>query len=566
MITMRQIIAFVIPSILLIIMSTNISYGLNVWHTTDLVRYNANNQDYFRPAGSSKISLHAAGNETVAFQIVLSDIPKTLEQITINTDHLKGEKIFEKRNIELFLLQNCQETYQPDCIVPIESGEPLSCDALTKDDKKIWFDLYVPSEQLAGIYRGDIEIDLGKKNLVNIEVELTVYPFQLPGKPSLETDLNNYGVGFVKVWKREIGSDKGYEIERAFHRLARKHRMTFNPLPYKSQRGSPHPTMAPKIVGKGDNIHISDWSAYDKRYAPYFSGTAFEDGIAIDHQYLPFNPEWPSDFSNYLTDRETYEKEWIIIGKEFVRHFEEKGWNNSVFQIYLNQKPRSNNRIPWNLDEPKGVKDYQALRYYADLTHKVFSEEGKAKVKFRIDISHFYCDKHRRNPLKDFRVNGGGEILSPVDVWVISKHSMDNLRPQKEALKLKTLGKTLYEYLIAPLIDSPLLMGVQYGWTAWLRDEDGIMFWNTVKKKGKVSNGNDFLVYTGTTYGINGPIASVRLKTIRRGIQDYEYIKLASKYKKEEVSRIVKNCDLSNLNSYKKSLNKLANIIISSRN
>ena len=50
------------------------------------------------------------------------------------------------------------------------------------------------------------------------------------------------------------------------------------------------------------------------------------------------------------------------------------------------------------------------------------------------------------------------------------------------------------------------------------------------------SNGNGVLFYPGTdtlypedSYGINGPIASLRLKHWRRGLQDVDYIALAAK-------------------------------------
>jgi len=345
--------------------------------------------------------------------------------------------------------------------------------------------------------------------------------------------------------------------------MARKHRMTFNPLPYKSQRGTPHPTMAPTLESKGEKIRIKDWAEYDKRYAPLFDGTAFQDGIPLDHQYLPFNPEWPSKFSNYLDNREVYEKEWELIAREFVRHFKEKGWDKTIFQVFLNQKPRPNNRIPWNLDEPKGVADYKALRYFANLTHKVFRRAGNVKFKFRIDISHFYCDKHKGNPLKDFRVNKGNLILEPVDIWVISKHSMDSVIAQGHALKLKEKDKIIYEYFSGhrmPLITNPLINGIQYGWNAWLRQEDGILFWNTVKKKDRVSNGRDFLLYPGVIRGAKGPITSIRLKAIRRGIQDYEYFRLASKYK--DIDPLIKKYMTENPDDYQKCKIKIAELII----
>ncbi len=298
--TAKHLFVLLLSGLLIFILLTRTSSGVEIFHTTSFIRYAPNTKVHFTPTHSTKVLLYAAKNETISFQIVLSDIHKTAKQISIKTVDLKGKNTFSKKNMNLFLLRYCQESYQPDCLIPFQSGDPVSIET-TKEDadhQAIWFDLYIPSHQPPGLYSGNIEIKLNEENPIKAVVELRVYPFTLPEKPSLKVDLNNYGVGFVKVWGYKAGSEKGYKIERAFYRMARKHRMTLNPLPYKSQRGNPHPTMAPKISGSGNNIHISDWSEYDKRYEPYFSGSAFEDGIPIDHQYLPFNPEWPSDFFN----------------------------------------------------------------------------------------------------------------------------------------------------------------------------------------------------------------------------------------------------------------------------
>jgi hypothetical protein len=63
-------------------------------------------------------------------------------------------------------------------------------------------------------------------------------------------------------------------------------------------------------------------------------------------------------------------------------------------------------------------------------------------------------------------------------------------------------------------------------------------------------NGDGVLVYPGQDVkysnedrGIPGPVASIRLKNIRRGMQDYEYLWLARKNGlNEEIAQIVDTC------------------------
>jgi len=543
------------------------SSDLELLHTNNYVRYNEQNKKYYKITRSSPIHLLGAGNETMSFQMVVKGIENSDERLSIECPEFSGPAFFDIKNINHFSLEKCQEHFLPDCLVPFDDLTIANKYDLSNGFKVIWFDFHIPVNQAPGSYSGEIKVRIGGDKLRRVQIELQVYPFNLTMKPSLKADLNNYGVKFVKEWGVETGSDAAYRIERAFYRMAREHWMTFNPMPYKSQRGKPHLTMAPELEGSGDKIRVKDWREYDRRYGPLFDGTAFDDGIPIDHQYLPFNPEWPSEFSNYLTRRDVYEREWELIAGEFESHFSEKEWNKTVFQIYMNQKPRPHNRIPWNLDEPKGDKDYRALRYYADLVHTVFPPSENDRFKFRIDISHFYCDKHKGNRLKDFRRNRGQYLLESVDIWAISQHSMDSAVAQKQALKLRKKGKIIYEYFSGgrmPLIGEPLLKGVKYGWNSWLRKEDGILFWNTVKRADKVSDGKDFLIYAGQNRNFDGPIASIRLKAIRRGIQDYEYFKAASQYR--NVDSITAKYMTENPEDYQKCRAELANIIISATN
>jgi hypothetical protein len=52
-----------------------------------------------------------------------------------------------------------------------------------------------------------------------------------------------------------------------------------------------------------------------------------------------------------------------------------------------------------------------------------------------------------------------------------------------------------------------------------------------VERNGDVQNGEGFLIYRGETMGLDEPVASIRLKLLRRGSQDYEYFWLLARKK-----------------------------------
>ena len=81
-------------------------------------------------------------------------------------------------------------------------------------------------------------------------------------------------------------------------------------------------------------MHVKDWSEFDERYGPLYDGSAFQEGRPVEHQYLPFNPQWPSAFSLYYENRQRYEEEWHRVALDFEKHFREKKWSQTVFQIY----------------------------------------------------------------------------------------------------------------------------------------------------------------------------------------------------------------------------------------
>ncbi|MFQ5559903.1 MAG: hypothetical protein ACE5FU_04860, partial [Nitrospinota bacterium] len=322
-------------------------YSVELSYSDLAVTYALNKEKFIPLKRNSTIELFSARNEAVFFQVALTSFERS-GILKIQKKGLSGEG--KRTRVNVYTVERCQTQFDSDCLIPVTGLGELQA---SRGELSVFFiELKVPEGVPQGEYRGAIQFFLGQSNVAVVNYKLKVHPFTLPKQPSLKVDLNNYGAGFVSEAGYSPGSEDAAFMIQKYYRFVSEHGMVFNPLPYKSQRGNPHPGMAPILEGEGENIKVKDWTAYNRLYGPIFDGTLFASKIPIEHQFVPFNPEWPSDFKNFFSDRKRYETEWERIAKEFLLNFKKMGWYQTTFQVYLNQNPKPNNKIPWNLDEP----------------------------------------------------------------------------------------------------------------------------------------------------------------------------------------------------------------------
>jgi hypothetical protein len=87
------------------------------------------------------------------------------------------------------------------------------------------------------------------------------------------------------------------------------------------------------------------------------------------------------------------------------------------------------------------------------------------------------------------------------------------------------------------LLDYPLIQYRVAPWINWSVGASGLLYWATgywressdpwtIPTTYGVLNGDGALVYPGGAVGYAGPVASMRLKALRDGIEDYDYLEL----------------------------------------
>ncbi len=275
---------------------------------------------------------------------------------------------------------------------------------------------YVPKTTTPGEQKLSLSLKVGDKE-VAIPVALRIHSAVIPDTLSFHVSLNAYGSPGDRLGDKE-GSPGFIELERSFHRLAHEHRGTLAIVPY-SHRGRLHWNVAPETRRNGSKVEVTSWDKFDERYGPYFDGSAFKglprDGVPLAHIYWPHHENWPLPINEYYSYRgkiedhwrdapapeqafaEDYGKAFAAMVREFATHAASKGWTNTQFQVFLNNKPdirwhrHENEGAWWRLDEPVTPEDHLAIRYFAKRAVDAVRDLKSVKVKFRADLSRPQC-------------------------------------------------------------------------------------------------------------------------------------------------------------------------------
>ncbi len=345
------------------------------------------------------VTLTAAGNEVVAFQLIVARKAGPLAGVKVDLSDLvgpDGRRIAARPNAQTYRLWYVRSLARPrraagpgqiedrtirpvawhgDACLPLFAPFAPSFDLPAADNaipdqanQAVWVDLFVPRDTPAGDYAGQVTVSAGDSS-ATLPLTVRVLPLALPDSPSWRVELNCYG-GLDRFAGVNADDPNVAEAEHTFYRLAKSHRLMINALPY-GQRGTVDKARVPVLSGEGAQVKVSDWSPWDKRLGPLLDGSAFTAdkgyvgpgaGTPISHIYLPFHENWPLPVEKYygdyadLADRLDF-AEWAkksrpleqaygpdfkagyrAVARQFAEHFRQKGWTGTEFQFFLNNK------------------------------------------------------------------------------------------------------------------------------------------------------------------------------------------------------------------------------------
>jgi hypothetical protein len=466
--------------------------------------------------GAPAIKLAAARNEYEAFQVAVQAAGKTVTVADVNLTDLVGDggrKIAADR--ATFFREHCVYVRRPsphsdarvglypDALVPFLN--PIDGSALTEwqEDRNekgakydaiprrvhpgftevFWVDLFVPPDAAAGDYRGQVKVKIEGQSALELPVELHVWDFQLPEIPTVRS---HFG-GFARVASAHglKPSDPGFEeIEERYLAAMAAHRIT--------------PDVPRRLLPKANpDGSINPSGTYEKL-------AAFVKRHHVNAIQVPFGFTGdPAGKNRDLTKR------YLAAMQAYLA---EHGWLDGAY-IYL-------------LDEPNDKEAYETVRRLAAVAHE-------AAPKIRV-----LCTEQTKSSNSEW-----GDLYKAVDIWV----PLWPLHDEPTAKERLAAGEQLWSYTalcqgggkaLYWQLDFPLLNYRVWAWLNYRYQITGLLYWTAVYW-GHVKdpwldqpsfrlayNAEGMLLYPGRDAGFDGPVVSMRLKQIREGMDDYEYLHL----------------------------------------
>lgn len=409
-------------------------------------------------------------------------------------------------------------------------------------NQSILVEMLVPKSARPGIYRSEVQVSANGRT-DRIPLDLEVNSLTMPDTLSFDVSLNTYG-SMGGPFGIDDRTEAYRNLEREFHRMAHAHRSTLSPLGY-SHSGNITANYAPKIAVDGADLRITDWTSWDAQFGPYLDGSAFKglprDGVPLTHLYTPFHEAWPVDITAHyhytptfrdfpatitehalkaLPIEEAMDKGmadgFVAVVKQWAAHMREKGWTRTRQQLYQNDKnyykdPKMGGRGTswWLLDEPNYRDDWLALAYFARLFREGMKGFQDVPIVHREDISRPQWQRDYLDGLVDLMVLSG---------------ELYGKGPRLKEMK-ENLGVQFWNYGEANPIRQTNLTAEAWAIRAWLAGADAIVPWQSVGTDANYERPDPTaLILPGKRFGIIGPVATLRLKALRRAQQDVEYL------------------------------------------
>ncbi len=514
-----------------------------------------------------KASLQAARGEYISFQLVLTNkSAMPLKGIDVSMLPFKNNTAQIANLPELFLewavevktpstgypKASLGKGWYPDALIPftyIQQGTkstkrewiyPLQLPDFNNRIEKqqsqiVWVDQYIPFEKEkanAGIYQSSISVTIGAVTKA-IPVQIEVWDFAIPNENMLKASLQHEG--FV--------SSMNEKDELEIYQLMKRNRVCVMDPTYK-------PTLK-----KTGNTYAVDWRSFDKRLKKYLTGEAFTKAYGYD-----FGPGYGTPVETFLLPFDVYGKHetagWPDVGKPAVERNAAKkaAYVHIVQQVRAHLKPLLNLKTTDvtvylnGLDESYFPEAWDRMAYYGNLFKKEYPE-----AQFRVDggyndsamqvIEHaisswaVHTIEFDENKMHKYTAMGINQWLygpmiyeSKTNSWVGSSTFTD-----LPLVNDRAISWSVWKYKAHSWISWGLGAGWKAAWydpETWKSANDG---GNAEGYDQKKLNGNALLVYAP---GIipNVPVAcpSIRLKTMRNGVQEYEYMRLLSALDKNE--------------------------------
>src|SRR5581483_442124 len=553
----RSLVAFADRVIFLIftllVLAPHAASAMQVWtdHATVKIRPTS-------PAKPDQLSaaLSAAKNEFESFQLVVTADQGNLSGVDVTVGDLSdghGNLIAADSIMiykEAFIRIKTPSTIQgdtgewPDALIPkkdeyvgeVRNAFPFSISA--GRNQPVWIEIYVPSTAPAGLYTGKATVTATGQNPVEIPIQLTVRNFTLPSVSTLKTA---YAIDrYLLPQGHGLSQNAKVGLIQLYAKANLLHRITYS-----------------DPVGPQDLADLSggriNWGPFDQIIGPFLDGT-----VTLPGGKLPGNKMTTVQMNdwNHKTD--------VAFMRDYAQHFKSKGWFDRLFQYTCDEPPYG---CSWSNIKKWGNLLHQADPDFRNLVTTSIQHATAAGAAGAISLlvpTIRYMDDKPNSPDSGSEVSNGFNMVGnqrdkyPAETWwyqACGSHGCGFVGGNAS-------DDPNGYYLDWPsyMIDLPAMFSRVMEWESFKYNIQGELYYDMVYAYGQGDpwatqynfggNGDGTLYYPGTPAKIGGsthiPIESIRLKMIREGQEDYEYMNMLAQlgeasFAQQQVGRVVTN-------------------------
>lgn len=495
-------------------------YPSNVWITGSLAKV----KPEALPGAVHWAEISAARNEFESFQVHVRAVDRPIQLDVTVSDLIgpSGRRIPADPNVEIF-----RESYSdvkqvsdlngtpgkiPDALIPVrdsifhEARNAFPVTVPVGQTRSAWIDVFVPAETASGYYQGAVTVRDGQTTLARLPVLLKVWNFQLPSTATLKSA---FGVGYAALafaeYKDYAGAGKfpgangdaelGLALSHAeVAKFFLDHRVSLS------------------AVAVQPTFTSGDWSRFDKVYGPLLRGTSDTKlkGARLTAFQYPNNSRFDAaDLRDYMA------------------HFQKEGWLPALFNYVCDEPPAG---CSWAQLTQKALSFRQVAPAQRNLVTTNIDFARREKVLDNLDILAVVLNEMFPKDRGDQRSKYDSWLALPGKQlwWYQSCNQHESCGNGYSGPKSSTWPSYM--------IDASPVRNRIFQWLAYLEHIQGELYyatdiwgtdpWDHLYAFG--GNGDGALYYPGTVEKIGGrrpiPVASIRLKLIRDGMEDYEYL------------------------------------------
>jgi hypothetical protein len=487
------------------------------------------------------ITLSAAINETVGFQLgmksdgLLAGVQSVdAEPLRMNgSDQIASDYIRFYRQewitVESFpawylrLTPYLSETRQvADPLVPIVEGSGALPIGLKRGRcEAIWVDVHVPPGTEPGIYRGGLKVGTGREEGERLNLVVHVWPFALPQVRHVavvaDFDTRKLLARHLSIGGRPYSPTHLRSDDPMYKQAVRTIEATLHML--NAHRLSPvtsdlQPARSVDSVG---DIEL-DWTDYDRLVGPILDGSAFPDRQPAIAWPMPLTEDSPSPAVYGGLGSARYNRMLADYMAKCAEHFEANGWLDRHY-------------VPVPLTAADAAAKYRLFERFG----RVLKESDPRLQPL--------CTLWPQS-MEPYGWVGGPyrNVNALVGVWAVPGMFADpaQLAAQRSADRRTWLipshppySGSLWLAAMPTSARSLPLQAYRFGCEAVFLPK--INDWPD-RATMNAAGSEQMLIWPGRPHGLTEPIPSVRLKRLRRGLQDCEYLWLLEQNRRGAIS------------------------------